>query len=57
MSEITEDRVKVAELDKEFIEACLPILGAGKCGKLVAAEDDFKREIMKELRDRRPQRP
>lgn len=53
LDQITKSRIEMAEMDAEFLKSCLPVLGAEKCSKLVSAEEEFKKEIMRELRDRR----
>lgn len=53
LDRITKSRIEMAEMDTQFLKSCLPVLGAQKCSKLISAEEEFKKEIMRELRDRR----
>ncbi len=44
------------ELDRKFAEHVLPILGLSRTGKLLGSEEDFKRRMVEELRQRRESR-
>ena len=53
MDEITSSRIEIANLDREFIQSCIPVLGTNKSSRLVIAEEGFKKEIMRELKGSR----
>jgi len=50
---ITQKRKEEAELDEKFIKDVLPILGAERTGKLLGIEEEFRKKLMDELKERR----
>lgn len=56
MEKITNSKKQIVDLEGEFIKQCETVIGPGKSALLMAAEDEFKREVLKRLRDkgRRP---
>jgi hypothetical protein len=50
---ITQKRKEEAELDEKFIKDVLPILGADRAGKLIGIEEEFRKKLMDELKERR----
>lgn len=57
MTVITEKKKRVAELENSFIQSCSEAIGARKAARLIAAEEEFKREVLKKLKERRPPGP
>ncbi len=52
---ISAKRKEEADVEREFIKSSIPILGAEKAARLVGLEDEFKKKLMDELRERRSQ--
>ena len=50
---ITQKRKEEADLDEKFIKDVLPILGAERTSKLLGIEEEFRKKLMDELRERR----
>jgi hypothetical protein len=50
---ITQKRKEEAELDEKFIKDVMPILGAERAGKLLGIEEEFRKKLMDELKERR----
>lgn len=50
---ITQKRKEEADLDEKFIKDILPILGAERAGKLLGIEEEFRKKLMDELKERR----
>lgn len=42
-----------ADIEAKLIRDCLPVLGAAKTAKLMGLEEEFKKKLMEELRERR----
>lgn len=57
ISDISVARAELAELDKKYVEDCLPVIGTAKCARLLAAEEEFKREVLRRLKENRGPRP
>ncbi|MEZ4799241.1 MAG: hypothetical protein R2809_05555 [Flavobacteriales bacterium] len=57
IDEVTAKRIEEAQADAKFLKDCLPILGAKRVGELLALEDEFRRELMDELKQRRGDGP
>ena len=54
---ITKKRNQVNALDEKFIRDCIPVLGAKKSARILALEDEFKKEVLKRLKNRGPDGP
>lgn len=50
---ITQKRKEEADVDEKFMKDVLPILGAERTGKLLGIEEEFRKKLMDELRERR----
>jgi hypothetical protein len=50
---ITQKRKEEADLDEKFMKDVLPILGAERTGKLLGIEEEFRKKLMDELKERR----
>jgi hypothetical protein len=50
---ITQKRKEEAELDEKFIKDVMPILGAERAGKMLGIEEEFRKKLMDELKERR----
>ncbi len=50
---ITQKRKEEVDLQSAFLKNCLPILGVEKTRKLAKLEQDFKKKLMQELKNRR----
>lgn len=56
LESITLKRKEEADIDREFVKSCIPVLGAAKASKIIGMEEDFKKKLMDELRERREER-
>ena len=50
---IAQKKKEEADLEAKLIRDCLPVLGAAKTAKLMGLEEEFKKKLMDELRERR----
>lgn len=53
IAKVHQTKTEEENLEKKFIEDCLPVLGPAKTGKLMMAEHEFKRQMMERLKERR----
>lgn len=52
---ISSKRKEEADLERDLVKSSIPILGAEKASRLVGLEEEFKKKLMDELRERRSQ--
>lgn len=46
-------RKEEADLDAKFVRDMIPVIGVSKAAKLLRMEDEFRRRVMDEMRDRK----
>ncbi|MEN9640232.1 MAG: hypothetical protein RLZZ262_2101 [Bacteroidota bacterium] len=56
IDELTAQRKVEADLDANFIKNAIPIIGVEKASQLALIEREFKKTLMRKIRERRQQR-
>lgn len=53
IADVTAKRIEEAQLDSKFLNDCMPILGVKRVGELILLEDEFRKKLMAELKQRK----